>query len=96
YRLVGGTGQTAYLEPQQEGLGGRIYSEDRSLPMFVSLNSPTTTTARVGLGPEVQEIALEHGDLPPVVLGAALLLADITAREAWRALLSSYQGIAEG
>jgi hypothetical protein len=95
YRLVGGTGRTARFEIHNSGWIGRVYSLDRSLPFMLEY-APGLARARMGLEDEAQEILLRANELPPLVLGAALLLADVAAREAWRALLSSYQGIAEG
>lgn len=95
YRLLGNGSHSAFFELRDRALSGRVYGEDRSQPLSAE-SGPVFTLAKVGLGAEAQEIALEHPDLPPLVQGGVLLLADITSREAWRVLLSSYQGIAGG
>lgn len=95
YRLVGAAGCTARLEIHSGGWIGRVYSLDRSL-LFRLEYARGLARAHLGLEDQAQEILLRASELPPLVLGAALLLADVAARQAWQALLSSYQGIAEG
>ncbi|MBF6593563.1 MAG: hypothetical protein IVW51_03825 [Thermaceae bacterium] len=94
YRLVGGRNLSGWLELRGNGLAGRVYAEEQSYGF--SAVQGGASIAQIGDDSEAQQIVLESNPLPPLVLGAALLAADVASREAWRALLNSYQGIAEG
>lgn len=94
YRLVGGQNLSGWLELRGHGLAGRVYAEAQSYEF--SVVQSRASIAQIGDDSEAQQIVLEPNSLPPLVLGAALLAADVASRQAWRALLNSYQGIAEG
>lgn len=81
-------GSSASLELSADSASGWVFHENRAQPVEVEFG-PTRLLARIG--PD-QQVTLHHPGFPAWVMAAAALVADLAARDAWRALLDSYAG----
>lgn len=85
---------SAHLELSPNGVSGRLLGQEASYIVSIEQEAGALR-AEIGRDADCQEIRLELGKLGWEVL-VGVLVADISSRNAWRSLLASYQGSAEG
>lgn len=86
---------SANLEITSTGITGRIFGHEASHTVAIE-QTTGGLRAKIGRDAEYQETVLEYSGALNWELLVGILIADITGRNAWRALLASYQGSAEG